>query len=413
VVKLNEDETGRLSEFAHAYKFIRDAVLGLWRRMKSINKHPNQEIQLDLSSNAATANPVSSVFALSGRNLATVKNLIELMAKNGLDFFSLIQPDDVILIKINEEWAERGGTDTDILKQLIQTIVSHPGKFVGEIVIADNGQWIGSMKWDRNNAENPSQSTQNVVDSFSNRYKVSTYDWMQIKAKPTKEYSEGDMTDGYVVYPNPDPITGTIVSYPKFQTTFGTSISFKHGIWNGNNYENKLKIINLPVLKSHNMYGVTGAVKAYIGVQSERRGGGLGNGHASIPKGGIGTLMAETRMPTLNIICATWVNSVPGNCRGAGPDTPYNVATRTNIIAASTDPVALDYWSSKNILVQAASKIGYSDTHTLDPDSKNRKGVETEGFGIWLSKTRDVLLKAGIQVTTNEKQINVVVQDKT
>ena len=89
------------------------------------------------------------------------------------------------------------------------------------------------------------------------------------------------------------------------------------------------------------------------------------------------------------------------------------MATRTNVIAASTDPVALDYWSSKNVLVQAASKIGYSDTHTLDPDSKNRKGVETEGFGIWLSKTKDVLLKAGIQVTTNEKQIKVVVQDKT
>ena len=368
-------------------------------------QNPNQEIQLNFSNSTATVSPPSNIYAVNGRQAATVSNLINLMSQKGLDFYSVIQPSDIVLIKINEEWAERGGTDTDVLKQLIQSIVNHPKGFTGEIVVADNGQWGGDMDWANNNAENHSQSTQKVVDSFSSSHKVSTYDWIPIRSKQVNEYSAGDMNDGYIVKATADPITGIYVSYPKFRTIYGTYISFKYGIWNGQTYENRLKIINLPVLKSHTTYGVTGAVKHYMGVQSES----LANGHNSVATGGMGTLMAETRMPTLNIMCAIWVNAIPDNYEGAGPDTSYTVATRTNILAASTDPVALDYWASKYILVQAAQAIGYSDTHTLNPDSTDRTGVKTEALGIWLPKARDALLRAGIQVTTNEQQMNIYV----
>jgi hypothetical protein len=315
----------------------------------------------------------------------------------------MIQPNDVVLVKINEEWAERGGTDTDVLKQLIQSIVDHPKGFTGEIVVADNGQWGGDMDWANSNAENHSQSTQKVVNSFLSAHKVSTYDWIPIRNKQVNEYSVGDMNDGYVLKATADPTTGIYVSYPKFRTIYGTYISFKYGIWNGQAYENRLKVINLPVLKSHTTYGVTGAVKHYMGVLSNT----LSNGHVSIATGGMGTLMAETRMPTLNIMCAIWVNTIPDNYAGAGPGAPYTVATRTNILAASTDPVALDYWASKYILVQAAQAIGYSDTHTLNPDNTDRTGVSTEALGVWLPKARDALLRAGIQVTTNEQQMSI------
>jgi hypothetical protein len=368
-------------------------------------QNPSQEIQLNFSNRTATVSPSSNIYAVTGRQAATVSNLVNLMSHNGLDFYSIIQPNDIVLIKINEEWAQRGGTDTDVLKQLIQSIVDHPKGFTGEIVVADNGQWGGDMDWANSNAENHSQSTQKVVDSFSSSHKISTYDWIPIRSRQVNEYSAGDMNDGYIVKATADPVTGIYVSYPKFRTIYGTCISFKYGIWNGQTYENRLKVINLPVLKSHTAYGVTGAVKHYMGVQSES----LANGHISVATGGMGTLMAETRMPTLNIICAIWVNAIPDNYEGAGPDTPYTLATRTNILAASTDPVALDYLASKYILVQAAQAIGYSDTHTLNPDSTDRTGVSTEALGVWLPKARDALLRAGIQVTANEQQMNIYV----
>jgi hypothetical protein len=374
--------------------------------------NPNQEIQLDLGNHTATLSPLSNIYAVNGHQTANISNLITLMSKKGLDFYSLIQPSDVVLIKINEEWDERGGTDTDVLKQLVQAIINHPSGFTGEIVVADNGQWQGSMNWSYNNAEDVSQSTQDVVDSFSSFHKVSTYSWMPIRNKQVSEFSSGDMEDGYIVYPNSDSVTGLIVSYPKFQTVYGTKISFKYGIWNGQTYEDRLKIINLPVLKSHGNYGVSGAVKHYMGVQSEIRAGGIANGHDSIGAGGMGTLMAETRMPTLNIICAIWVNAIPVGYDGAGPRTLYGFATRTNVLAASTDPVALDYWASKHILVQAAQIIGYSDTHTSNPDSTDRKALDrelNEAWGVWLPKARDALLRAGFQTTTDEQQMNVYV----
>jgi hypothetical protein len=202
------------------------------------------------------------------------------------------------------------------------------------------------------------------------------------------------------------------VSYPKFTTEYGTQVSFKLGVWNGSSYEKRLKVINMPVLKSHQLYGVTAACKNYMGVPSEGQfsgRSGLSNAHACVATGGMGELMAETTFPTLNILCAVWVNAIPID----GPITPYSHATRTNVLSASTDPVALDYWASKNILVEASQAIGYTDTHTLDPDSSDKTGVGAEAIGVWLPKTRDALTSAGYQVTMNPQQINVYVVDAT
>ena len=123
------------------------------------------------------------------------------------------------------------------------------------------------------------------------------------------------------------------------------------GIWDPVNktYDSsKLKVINAPVLKSHGGYGVTASVKNYMGVTSDKLSKELGGrAHNSIRNGGMGTQMIETRLPALNFLDAIWTNANTGN----GPSTPYGAATRTNVIAASTDPVAFDYWAAKNILM--------------------------------------------------------------
>jgi len=222
---------------------------------------------------------------------------------------------------------------------------------------------------------------------------------------------DGNDADGYIVYETADPETGIYVSYPKFRTQFGTCISFKNGIWNGTGYEKRLKVINMPVLKSHHCYGVTASLKHFMGVQSEGDfvSGGLANGHATVATGGMGTLMVETGLPTLNIIDSIWINANPSPSTLAGPRTPYDRATRVNVLLASTDPVALDYWAAKHVLMQAANLIGYNDTHTLDPDNTDRSGVDTEAFGVWLTLTKNEIIAGGYNVTTDENHVNVYV----
>lgn len=383
---------------------------------------PGSDAVLTLMPQTATEFPASDIFVMNGEAVAHVSNLIELMGTQGLCFYQsstsdttqgptgLIATNDVILIKINSQWNCRGGSNTDLLRELIQAVLDHPDGFTGEIVIADNGQGFGSLNWVENNAEDHDQSVRDVVMSFSTLNDVSMFDWQSIRGIEVNEYSDGDMANGYVLNGTADPDTGIYVSYPKFQTWDDTFISFKHGIWNGASYEDRLKIINLPILKSHTIYGVTGALKHYMGVQSEGQAvsGGIANGHNSIARGGMGTLLAQTRYPVLNILDAIWVNANPFPSSYCGPPTAYDEATRVDVLMASTDPVALDYWAARYVLSQTAQLIGYGDTHVLDPDNTQQSGLR-EAFGIWLHLTEDELVQNGFTVTSDLERMNVYI----
>ena len=400
-----------------------EQFLGIIKSTEAANS--NQDIYITLQPREAVSYPASNIYVVNGRSYAHINELVGLMGSNGLLFYQsdisgvnygprgLIAQDDLIIIKTNSQWDARGGTNTDLLKELIQMIVDHPDGFLGEIVVADNGQAQfgsaghgGSLDWGSNNAEDHSQSVQDVVDIYSGSYNVSAYLWDIITLRRVNEYSEGDFDDGYVINQTNNPNTGIQVSYPKFRTEFGSYVSFKHGIWNPTmeTYESeKLKVINFPVLKTHFVYGVTGPVKHYMGVVSARQ----TNAHSRVGAGGMGTEMIETRFPTLNIVDAIWVNAHPAPSSYCGPSAPYAAATRVNVVMASTDPVALAYWGSKNVLMQTASLIGYSDTHTINPDSTDRSGVSGEAFGRWLELAKNEIVTGSHSVTTDESQMNV------
>lgn len=380
----------------------------------------SQEIILTFESKQATSLPASDIYVVSGFNAAHFSEIINLMSSNDFLFYQsntegenrsskgLIAQNDVVLLKINSQWSARGGTNTDLLKEVIQAIIDHPDGFTGEVIIADNGQGRGNLDFRYSNAENSSQSTQDVVDIFSTTYNVSTYNWQNIRGNSVYEYSEGDISDGYFVYDTPDPETGIYVSYPKFETDFGTQISFKYGIWNGTGYEKRLKVINMPVLKSHLIYGVTASIKNYMGVQSEVLNGGLANGHECVATGGMGTLMVESGLPTLNIIDAIWVNANPFPSGLAGPYTGYSAATRVNTLLAGVDPIALDYWAANHILIETAKLTGFNDTQSFNPDNVERGDLD-EAFGVWLNLTKEELIRGGYNMTTNEDCMNVFV----
>jgi len=383
-------------------------------------------MKLELYRRLSEARSASSIFVVSGTygNDRGITDLIDLMGKHGLLLYKLsssagnqgaaglLACDDTVIIKVNCQWDERGGTNTDLLRAFVQAIVQHPDRFVGEIVIADNGQGTGrgtvgaggSLSYSKNNAENISQSVQKVVDSFGSSHHISTYLWDTITTRRVTEYSEGDEEDGYVIDTMRSSRTGTMVSYPKFKTKFGTFISFKQGIWDprAKTYNSsRVKVINMPVLKSHLVFGVTGCVKHYMGVCSDKLTERLGaSTHSTVGTGGMGTEMVGTRFPTLNIIDAIWINANPGE----GPRTPYDVAIQTNVIAGGTDPVALDYWAAKHILLQASHNRGYSNTTSIDPDS-----LAQRSFGQWLKLSMNEINRAGYQTTDDENQMNVYV----
>lgn len=384
-----------------------------------------QEVNLILEPQNATVFPASDIFAVNGNNSTNISNLIKLMGNKSLYFYQslsngkthnpdgLIAADDVVIIKINSQWNGRGGTNTDVIKELIQAIIDHPDGFTGEIIVADNGQLRGNFDEYSNNAEDNRQSAEDVVGYFNSSYDVSVYDWQLILGDEVSEFSEGDLNDGYVLNSTQDTETGLYVSYPKFTTQYGTKVSFKKGIWNGSIYQNSLKVINLPVLKTHSQFGVTAAVKHYMGVLSEKdynSVGGLSSGHNTIDEGSMGTLMNEVGLPTLNIIDAIWVNANPEGQTGCGPYTSYQAATRIDVLLSSTDPFALDFWTAKYVLKETAKQIGYTEaeTYSIDPHNTNSAGLSGV-FGIWLNKSRDELIRGGYQVTTDENQMNVYV----
>jgi hypothetical protein len=385
---------------------------------------PTQSIkvaQMNFTQRTAESAPASTIFVVNGTSGddGGVTALLQLMEHHAMPFYSaqenrhsgLIGSNDVVIIKVNCQWDERGGTNTDLVKALVRAIVNHPDRFTGEIVIADNGQGQGgstgrggSLNYSRNNADDTSQSMQRVADSFAHDHHVSTYLWDSITTKRVDEYARGDLSSGYVVNTTPDPRTGLLVSYPKFTTAYGTYVSFKMGLWDPVNKtcdSDRLKVINVPVLKTHSAYGVTASVKHYMGVGSDRLTNELGHSsHDAVGNGGMGTEMIGTRFPTLNIIDAIRINAHPRQ----GPPTAYDQATQTNVIAASTDPVALDYWSAKNVLLPTAKLLGYSDLSSMSPDN-----TAPGSFGTWLRLSMDEIHRAGYQATMSETSMNVFI----
>lgn len=350
-----------------------------------------------------------------GDRFDCLADLLALMGRNGLKIYrsanvsALAGPDgivgasDVVVIKINYQWSERGGTNTDLLRGLVRVLVDHPDGFTGEVVVAENAQFAAVSNFDRgsNNAEDPGLSPRDVVVHFQSLgYAVSQFDWTAVRATSVGEFSSGDLRDGYVVYPYDATLHGAL-SYPKFRTSAGTYVSLHDGVWDpaSATYDRaRLKLVNVPVLKSHHaVYGATACVKNFMGLVTDSLGT---NSHAGIRYGLLGALLGEIRPPDLNLLDAIWVNGNPTT----GPATPYAGATRRNELVASRDPVAADIWSVENILVPAFLANGYNPpwpSPSADPDDP------AGAFRIYLDQSMSRMLAAGYTVTNDPGQINL------
>lgn len=371
------------------------------------------------SSDTQSADTRSSIFVAQNSDGTDdgFASLINLMADNGLGFYQtqevngLIDSEDIIILKVNSQWNQRGGTNVDLVGSVIDAIINHPDKFKGEIIIADNGQDQygpnnsgGSLDWEQSNGKDKSKSMLDLAESYKGMgYNVSTYSWDTITKIEVDEFENGDMDEGFVVDGEPNEDTKITVSYPKFISEAGTYISFKKGVWDksGQSYDSdKLKIINMPVLKTHLQYGVTGAVKCYMGVPSEKL---THNAHSTVGIGSMGTLMAQTRIPVLNIMDAIYINANTTRPK-YGPSTTYDAATFTKTILVSTDPIALDYYAAGEVLYPAIEALGAEVTSKFDRDSTN-----VYSFGYWLGLSMEQLQKAGYDCVMDTEKIDVYI----
>lgn len=301
--------------------------------------------------------------------------LLDLLATNGLKFYrsnvghpwegpqGLIESNDVVLIKVNCQWKCRGTTNTDVLRGLIYRVLEHPEGFGGEVVIFENGQGVGAFdgyprkgsgtypsEIDNGVYVNAEEETILTVDYLVNTvfkdYPVSSYLLDSIRSNFISESNHSE--DGYRLISD--------VSYPCFTSEGGHRIELREGIWNGTGYDTNLKLINVPVLKTHGGTGITGVLKHSYGILS------MVDSHSGIrhyAESGTqcGKMWNLVRSPDLNVLDCVWVSH--GSLRGYPPETTH----RANTLLAGVDPVALDYWASKHILLP----ISGSQEH--DPDS--------------------------------------------
>ena len=303
--------------------------------------------------------------------------IAKMEAWNGFFFRTASQPTgivgstDVVIIKINNQWGGIGtgrlATNTDVLKGLIWRIVQHPDGFTGEVVIAENTQEVNAY-WGTSpaNAEDPNQSFQDVVDTFSGLgYDVSLTSWDYYdyvsggdvggSGYPAGEYSNGNNDDLYILLEDSACAATDELSYPKFTTGSGTMVSMRYGVWDGASYhQDRLTLINLPVLKVHRMAGATIGWKNLIGfIAIDNNGERFGSwnamhdafwGYLSGTYAGYGLLgrqMSLVRAPDLNIVDAIWV---------ATGDNASGPVSRENVLLASTDPFAADWYASEHVL---------------------------------------------------------------
>ena len=305
--------------------------------------------------------------------------LLDLLADSGFKLYNtnkthpwggsagLIEADDVVLIKVNCQWKCRGTTNTDVLRGLIHRILEHPDGFNGEVVVFENGQDRGGFdgltqggsayaKWPEvddkvyvNAEEQDLLTVDYLVYSVFKNDPVSSFLLDPVRSVFIAD--SDNITNGY------RKISDT--SYPCFTTQMDHRIELKRGIWTGSEYADNIKLINLPVLKTHAGTGITGALKHTYGILSMAD-GKSGIRHYSESGTQCGKIWGLVRAPDLNIVDCIWVS--PDSLTGYPVSTTY----RANTLLAGIDPVALDYFGSKHLLYPLGGP--YQNRHDPDTD---------------------------------------------
>jgi len=395
--------------FLKAFAFGAVAIYFLrfgWLLRQAMASRPSLSVKEQINAKTKNANRCSSYIFLS-RNGSPAENLKKVIGMIG-DIEKIIGPEDIVLIKPNGQWWNQGMTNTDAMHAFIELVLAIP-EFKGEIIIAENHHFPvdNSRAWttkERNGAFNFNELIEHFnAAGYPNVTKCHWHDGGASKHPSWGGAENGGVVDGpwegegYVWCPDNVYVAPSgrkaMMSYPVFRSKFsGLLIDFKYGPWKKQKYQEiPLKFINFSAVNHHGQTGVTAAIKNYLGIVDMTCGDrglrpkGFHNFHnigfSALPAiikyplekigwndtgeyigGAVGTFMKTIRKADLNIITAEWV--------GWGDRTDPQRGSRARAIIASRDPVALDYWSAKYILLPATKKHAISKKFVEwnDPD---------------------------------------------
>lgn len=328
---------------------------------------------------------MAAVFrAVNGSPSANMEKVISMMG--GIE--TLVGTDDIVIIKPNLQWFNQGAPNILAMNTLITLIMEKKTGFKGEVVIAENVH-RGPKPWEtggwsclfNRNSDIPGISNYNELaarlkERYGNRFSVCHL--VDIGKGTKRVYSPSDgpgcvLCDGSGDIPLlsiSNGLTGkdrrdVIMSYPILKTDRGTLVDYRYGVWESGSYTRQpVKFINCAALNHHSSYcGMTSSVKNYLGVSDLTggsdpfHGGRLTkdyynfhsfsfNRSAKGPVPGmlgaeVGFFLSTVRKPFLNITTAEYCGLIDRT------DLPV---AHTRVIAASTDPVALDFHMAKYVL---------------------------------------------------------------
>jgi hypothetical protein len=332
-----------------------------------------------------TKNPKAVVFrAVNGSPPENMEKIISMMG--GVE--TLFGSDDIIIIKPNLQWHNQGAPNISALNRLIVLIMEMKNGFRGQVVLAENihrgpKPWENAgwaVPFERNsdipNILNYNSLAEHLKKTYGRRFSVCHLLDIESGSKRVHSPREGEgyvLCDGSGDVPLLSVDNGlaggrrreVIMSYPIMKTDQNTLIDYRWGVWeNGAYTQQPVKLINCAAINHHSSYcGMTSAVKNYLGL-SDLSGGSdpthsgrivdgyynfhsfAFNGNKKGPVPGIlgaeiGYFLKTIRKPFLNITTAEYCGLIHR--------TSLPVA-KTKVVAASTDPVALDFHMAKYVL---------------------------------------------------------------
>jgi hypothetical protein len=332
----------------------------------------------------ASVEPVTVYRALNGSPGDNLEKVLELAGGTAL----LFGADDIVILKPNLQWYNQGASNIAAMERLVALIMARPGGFRGEVVLAENVH-RGPAPWERAGWATPfarngglpgirnfNDLANKLKETFGDSFSVCHLVDAAAGGKRVRGPADGpgyvicDGTGGVPLLALHNGLRGarrreTAMSYPVFRTDKGTLVDYRLGVWEKGDYTGQpIKLVNCSALNHHSVYcGVTGAVKNFLGISdlsggpNPAAGGRLSgdyynfhafpfDGDAKGPVPGmlgaeVGYFIKTVRRPALNITTAEYCGLVS---RLGAP------VARTRAVAASTDPVALDFHTAKYIL---------------------------------------------------------------
>jgi hypothetical protein len=326
--------------------------------------------------------------------------LLHLLSNHGTKFFKtadtgtlngqhgLISADDIVILKVNAQWKCRGCTNTDMLRGLIHRILQHPDGFRGEVVIFENGQgrpasFDGIHNDILKDEYKPFPELAGKVMVNAEEQDVTTVEYLVetvFRGKPVSSLLMDPHANTWVAdddhktngYRRIGHAGGACISYPCFTTAGGNRIELREGVWTGSGYAQNLKLIHCPVLKDHSGdIGMTGALKIVYGTLSMSDGTSARRHYADLGSQ-CARMWTEVRAADLNILDCIWVSY--GSITSEGQHVsgcigyPPSITSRQNVLLAGHDPLAIDYYANRHILLP----LGGNSAEAHDPDNNPR-----------------------------------------